>query len=134
MDRVFLDANVLFSAAYRPDSRLLRLWEFDSVHLITSDYASSEARVNLPAASQLERLGQLLESVEAVSSAGLLSEQESAGLPEKDRPILEAAIAAEATHLLTGDKTHFGKLYGSRIGGALILPPASYLNQFKPSA
>jgi len=29
-------------------------------------------------------------------------------LPEKDRPILEAAIRCRATHLLTGDRKHFG--------------------------
>ena len=39
MDRVFLDANVLFSAAYRQDSSLLRLWELKDVELVTSAYA-----------------------------------------------------------------------------------------------
>jgi len=47
-------------------------------------------------------------------------------LPEKDRPILLAAIRAHATHLLTGDKQHFGPLYGQSISGVLILRPADY--------
>jgi hypothetical protein len=29
MDRVFLDANVLFAAAWRPKATLERLWELD---------------------------------------------------------------------------------------------------------
>ncbi len=44
-----------------------------------------------------------------------------------DQPILLAAIGADATHLLTGDYAHFGKLYGSTIGGVLVLPPPEFL-------
>jgi predicted nucleic acid-binding protein len=48
-------------------------------------------------------------------------------LPDKDRPILAAAMASEATHLLTGDLTHFDRLYGKTVGGVCILRPADYL-------
>lgn len=54
---------------------------------------------------------------------------ETAQLPEKDVPILLAAVSAEATHLITGDFTYFGPLYGEKIGGVLILPPARYLHE-----
>lgn len=47
VDRVFLDANVLFSAAYRPDSRLRALWESSDVELVSSEYAVDEARRNI---------------------------------------------------------------------------------------
>ena len=47
MTRVFLDANVLFSAAWRADSGLTRLWEIESIHLVTSPYAADEAERNL---------------------------------------------------------------------------------------
>jgi predicted nucleic acid-binding protein len=53
---VFLDANVLFSAAYRPDAGLVRLWHVAGVELISSDYAVQEARRNLATAAQRERL------------------------------------------------------------------------------
>ena len=47
-------------------------------------------------------------------------------LPEKDLPILLAAIDGEATHLLTGDWEHFGPYSRQEIAGVLILPPAEY--------
>jgi hypothetical protein len=48
-------------------------------------------------------------------------------LPEKDVPILLAAIEARATHLLTGDVRHFGPYFGKRIEGIMILVPGEYL-------
>ena len=47
-------------------------------------------------------------------------------VPYNDQPILLAAIGADATHLLTGDYAHFGKLYGSTIGGVSVLPPPEF--------
>jgi hypothetical protein len=47
MDRLFLDADVLFSAAYRSEAGLLRFWQLKNAVLSTSHYASEEARVNL---------------------------------------------------------------------------------------
>jgi uncharacterized protein len=49
-------------------------------------------------------------------------------LPEKDAPILLAAIAADATHLLSGDVRHFGLHFGKTIGGIAILLPEDYLS------
>ena len=48
-------------------------------------------------------------------------------LPPDDQVIFLAAMAARATHLLTGDRTHFGPYYGRTIAGVLILPPSVYL-------
>ena len=52
MDRVFLDANVLLSAALRTKAGLLRLWTLANAALITSDHAIEEARRNLDAPGQ----------------------------------------------------------------------------------
>ncbi len=35
-------------------------------------------------------------------------------LPEKDRPVLLAAISVRADYLLTGDTLHFGKHFARR--------------------
>jgi predicted nucleic acid-binding protein len=127
VDRVFLDANVLFSAAYRPDAGLRRLWTLPDTHLLTSAYAITEARRNLTTAKQRAALHELLVSVQVVApSSQPLSPSVAAELPEKDRPILAAAIGARATHLLTGDVQDFGMYYGQTIEGVLILRPAVY--------
>ena len=56
MDRLFLDANVLFSAAYRPGAGLLQLWKLDNAVLCSSRYALAEARINLDEEEQRARL------------------------------------------------------------------------------
>ncbi len=128
-DRVFLDANVLFSAAWMEDSGLARLWRLSGVTLLTSRYAVAEAERNLDSDAQRERLGVL------ALGTTLIDAPEHAALPEgielvaKDAPILLAAIEARATHLLTGDRTHFGALYGRKVSGVKVIPPAAYLKQ-----
>ena len=131
MDRVFLDANVLFSAAYAPENCFLALWKKKGIRLLSSEYAVQEAERNLTGIACLKRLKHLVSGVEilpghaaAVPAIAALV----AHLPEKDRPILAAAIAAQATHLLTGDRRHFGRLYGRRIGEVLIQSPPQYLH------
>jgi hypothetical protein len=47
MDRLFLDANVLFSAAYRLKAGLLQLWDLDDTVLCGSHYAVEAGRINL---------------------------------------------------------------------------------------
>ncbi|MHB1744188.1 MAG: hypothetical protein ACYCRE_05385, partial [Acidobacteriaceae bacterium] len=52
------------------------------------------------------------------------------GLPDKDRPILTAAVAAKADFLLTGDIQHFGRFFGQVLCGVRILRPAEFLKSF----
>ena len=130
MDRVFLDANVLFSAAYAAENRFLELWRRKGIRLLSSEYAVQEAERNLAGAACLKRLKRLLADMEILPghAAPAPSLPPAAGeLPEKDRPILTAAIHAHATHLLTGDRRHFGQWYGKRLGGVLVQSPAQYL-------
>src|SRR3990172_1708610 len=129
MDRIFLDANVLFSAAYPPGAGLLRLWKLPGATLITSAYALNEARVNLEEEQQRERLENLTGSVEMVADPVDFSLPKGVNLPDKDRPILLAAIKAKATHLLTGDIADFGAYFGRKVEGVLILPPGDYLRK-----
>ncbi len=117
MDRLFLDANILFSAAYRPQVGLRRLWALDDVELITSLYALEEARVNLQESVQRERLEQLSLAMQIMASFVNRPLPEGVILPDKDRPILLAAIDAQATHLLTGGLRDFGPYYGRVVAG-----------------
>jgi len=128
VDRVFLDANVLFSAAYRNDSSLLRLWSRKDAILCTSHYALEEAQRNLAEESQRERLRKLSEKLEFYDAA-ILEVPRDVHLPAKDAPILLAAMEAGATYLLTGDIRHFGPYFGRKIGGILVCLPGEYLRR-----
>lgn len=130
MDRLFLDANVLFSAAQSRESLLRPLWEFADVELLTSVYAIDEARRNL-ARKHPAGLPILNSLLARITICGWLIQE--ASLPEgidvidKDAPVLAAAIRQKATHLLTGDKRHFAHLYGQTVEGVLILKPGFYV-------
>lgn len=128
MARVFLDANVLFSAAHRASSGLSRLWTAPDTVLITSSYALEEARRNLTDDEQRTRLANLAATLEIVSTLQADPPfQCEVELPEKDTPILQAAVQAKAAYLLTGDVRHFGPYFGQTVNGVMILPPADYL-------
>jgi hypothetical protein len=124
VDRLFLDANVLFSAAYgNPDFSLL--WDKaaeGTCLLLASPYVIEEVRRNLKDTRKLEVL---LERVTLVPDPFPTPECPVI-LPSKDRPVLMAAIAAGASHFLTGDRKDFGPYFRKRIAGTLILPPAEY--------
>lgn len=131
MERIFLDANILFSAAYKLESRLRTLWTLPRVTLLSSPYAIAEAEVNLTKERPhaVEELETLLEQVVMVKTQDAGTLPAGITLVEKDQPILLAAISAKASHLLTGDKLHFGHLFNTCVEGVLILPPAEYLKK-----
>lgn len=130
MDLVFLDANVLFSAAWREDAGLLALWELPDAVMLTSRYAVDEALANLPDRPRQDRLRRLLERL-VVGEASFDEVRVPAGmcLPDDDLPILRAAIGMRASHLLTGDLRHFGPLMGKQVAGVEVLRPADYLRR-----
>jgi len=128
MDRPFLDANILLSAAYEAGARLRMFWRSKDVALCSSHYAVGEARVNLEEEEQKSRLNRLLWKVELFDEAS----REIIGgirLPEKDVPILLGAIGAKATHLISSDLRRFGMYFGKRIKGILIVSPSGYLKR-----
>jgi predicted nucleic acid-binding protein len=128
MARLFLDANVLFSAAYREGAGLLQLWEVPRTVVMTSGYAAEEARRNLETGAARARLERLLDRTTLVSEAPDIPLPASVRLPDKDKPILQAAIAATASHLVTGDLRDFGVLIGKRVHGITIDTPARVLS------
>ena len=128
MTRVFLDANILFSAAWSDGSGIGRLWEMQGVQLVTSPYALMEAVHNIqikkPVASL--RLSALAEKVEVSPLTALLNEDH--GLPKKDLPILAAPIGSGCTVLMTGDVTHFGHLIDTEVEGARVMTVSMFLS------
>ncbi len=127
MDRIFLDANILFSAAYGSPG-LIRLWELarrGKCRLLASDYVVEEARRNLDDSRQVKTLDGLLETVEIVPEVDPQTPC-PLDLPEKDRPVLLAAISAKADYLVTGDMVHFGNYFRKTVGPLKICLPRQY--------
>jgi predicted nucleic acid-binding protein len=124
---VFLDANILVSAAWRAESGLLALWRLPGIQLLTSGYAIAEADRNVSNAEQRTRLHRLVQRTEIVDEPLPRRLPTGITLPAKDVPILLAAIDSSAKYLLTGDKDHFGRYYGQEIEGVTVLRPATYL-------
>ena len=109
--RLFLDANVLFTAAHNPRGKaafIIRLGAEGTWDLVTSAYTREEARRNLA-----RKFPQALADFDALRS-GIRIVAHPPGVPfpatlaEKDRPVFQAALASDATHLLTGDIRDFG--------------------------
>jgi len=130
VDRLFLDANVLFSAAYRDDAGLVELWKLEDVELVTSAYAFEEARRNLSDDEQLERLQALVRRLSIVPESDL-ELPTNVKIQEKDQPILQAAIASKASHLITGDRRDFGRYFGKQVAGIWVMRPRQYLDTKK---
>ncbi len=124
--RLFLDANVLISAAWKEDSKVGRIWRIHGVHLVTSEYVLGECRRNLLLPPQQQRLGELMLSVKVIPVPDDAALQNPPQLPLKDQPVLTAAVFARADFLVTGDIRHFGKWYGTTLLGIRIEPPGSF--------
>jgi len=133
--RLFLDANLLFTAAHNPDGKAAALFEAGGMKhwdLVSSAFAVAEARRNISAKypqcmPRLESLLSRLTVVPQPAATGV-----SIQLPEKDLPIYLAALASRATHLLTGDTRHFGPHMNRprATGGVIIQTVADYLAQW----
>ena len=128
--RIFLDANILFSAAKSDGAvrRLLVLLIAAGHECCADGYVAEEARRNLAAkfAGGLTALDLLLSRIHVVAVHAPDAALEGAlPLPEKDRPVLAAAIRHSCQALVTGDRTHFGRLYGKTVRGVTIHSPLS---------
>jgi predicted nucleic acid-binding protein len=128
--RIFLDANVLFSAA-KSDGAVRRLVDLLIArgHECWADaYVAEEARRNLEAKAPagVTALAGLLArlNVAGVQASGSVPEV-VLKLPEKDRPVLAAALRLGCEALVTGDRSHFGAFYGKSLGGVAIHSPRS---------
>lgn len=131
-DRLFLDANILFSMAYGSKG-LATFWGLAAEGkcvLLSSEYAVEEARWNLSNGDQV-RIQELLAPLIIVPQPAMALPDDH-GLPEKDAPILAAAVSARATHLITGDLRHFGHLRGKTIHGVRVCLPCDYLLAHTP--
>ena len=118
VERLFLDANVLFLAGYSArsvhDDRTARAGHCE---LLASIYAVKEARRNLAAqgpAGASRHVDAVLADVTLVAEARVpaLEIAAAAALTDPaDVPILAAAIQCRADVLVTGDRRAFGRFF-----------------------
>ena len=122
--RVFLDANILFSASnlQGKTAETLRMLVSRNHEIVTNLYAWDEVcrNVSVKFPRGLEGLILIRERLQILDTF-------TPPLPldivcaEKDIPILAGAIDAQCTHLWTGDKAHLGQFYGRRIQGVTVV-------------
>jgi predicted nucleic acid-binding protein len=128
--RVFLDANILFSAAKSPGAirRLVEEIQACGHECVADEHVIAEARRNLEQKfpSALPDFENLLRGISRLASPpSSYTPSLALLLPEKDRTVLASAIQHRCQALLTGDKTHFGRLYGQNIAGLCVHSPQS---------
>ena len=128
MKTVFLDANVLWSAARKPKQIPWRIITAGGADFLTSHYCVVEARRNLEP-ENLAGLETLLQGVRRVPDAFAPPPPGSA-LPVKDFPVLASAGLARADLLVTGDN-HFARYFGQKIEGVKIILPRQLAAELK---
>ncbi len=112
--RVFLDANILFSAALGGPSFALvwALAKVGKIVLVTSRYCVGEAHSNLQRKrpQAVSKWPAVMKNVSEVPEAPERFEWSRGLVPEKDVAVLSAAVGCMADVLLTGDVADFGPL------------------------
>ena len=111
MIKLFLDANVLFTAAHNSKGKaafLIELGRQGSWEVVTSSYAYDEAarNIRLKFPERQAALESIITAVKIIPTGA--GDHCPIELRKKDRPTFESALLAQATHLLTGDFRDFG--------------------------
>ena len=136
MTRLFLDANVVFTAAHNPEGKAALVIELAAVghwEVVTSAYCVAEARLNLERKCPdfLGPLGKILDTVSLVPDVP--AELCPIRLPEKDRPVFASAVRCGATRFLTGDRRHFGPFMNKpgKTAGVVVQTVGDFLSKIE---
>ena len=132
--KLFLDANIIFTAAYSDQGRsrgLFRLAAAGKCSLFTSAFAHEEAFRNLhnKAPQKLADLTVLMKQVNILPEPhpNWVSWATALPLVQKDAPVLAAALQGNVDIFVTGDRHDFGHLFGRVLHGVKVLTPADAL-------
>ena len=121
--RIFLDANILFSAA-DPVSATRRVLEALLEHgeAVTSPHAVEEAGRNLEI-KRPQCVADFKKLLERLHTTHAFADLTDSHIPfsKEDIAVLGSAIGTRCTHFWTGDKCHFNKLYGKTVEGVMIV-------------
>ena len=131
--KLFLDSNVLFTAAHNPGGKaalVLELAGKRTWQVCSCEFAVEEARRNLEIKfpDRVERLHELMGRVDRLPT--VIVGRCPVTLPAKDRPILLSALRCGPTHLLTGDHRHFGAYWNqpTLMSGLIVQTVAMFLD------
>lgn len=135
MLRLFLDANIIFTASITPGGPSRRLFELagaGACELLASRFVLEEAMRNIwkkrpDAIDEYEELVMLVRPVSEPQMARVKACER--WLPSKDSPVLAAAIMCAADVLVTGDSRHFKPLWGRIVEGVIVLTPRQALER-----
>lgn len=135
---VFLDANVLFSAAVGGEvfDLLFELGRSDRVRFVTSRACELEARRNLER-KRPDRAAALADILRAAPPADVDASEHLAWaralVGDADAHVLAAARGLAAITLVTGDLMHFGPLMKQADLPLTIRTPRAFLMEGPPS-
>jgi hypothetical protein len=119
--RIFLDANVLFSAS-NPDRATGRMLTSAGKHaqIVTNPHAWEEARRNREAKrpALLAHFAALRENITISHAFKTVPEMD---LPAEDIPVMAGAAGSQCDFLWTSDRRHFGPYYGKIFAGVKIV-------------
>lgn len=133
--KIFLDANVLFTAIHNPKGKsafIIKLCKENKFEIISCGFAIEEAVHNLKLKypETEKHIQKIVSQIKIVPT--VLSDNCPINIPKKDIPIFMSALNAKSTHLITGDIRDFGKFMNNpaRSQGLLIQTPADFLLGF----
>ena len=119
--RVFIDANILFSAAYKKSAtRELLNKIIKKAEAVTNPHALEEAMRNIKL-KRPENIKELIQLKNQIIISNAFFRDFVINIPVEDIPILAGAIGSQCTHLWTGDRKHFGRYYGKIFHGVKIV-------------
>lgn len=129
---VFLDSNVLFSAAYSGEKSvsyiLFELQNGSFINIFISNLVLRETTINLEykKPDRLDFLNNLINKTIVLSDV-MLDLPVLKSLPQADCVILSTAIFHGVDYFLTGNIKDFKSLYGKTIGDTTVLKPRDFL-------
>ena len=133
--KVFLDSNIVFSAAYsgKEKSRSYIFFELQDLNIIEiyiSNLVKFETthNINIKKPEKLDFLNELLNKVNILEDIDIYN-QYIESLPENDRIILSSAIYHNIDFFITGNTKDFLIFYNKKILNTLILSNKNFLER-----
>lgn len=131
--KVFLDSNVIFSAAYsgREKSRSYLFFELQNLNIIKiyiSNLVKFESvhNIKIKKPEKLDFLNELLSKADIIEDLDVYYEFTKT-LPENDRIILSSAVYHNIDFFITGNTKDFLTFYNKKLKNTLILTPKDFL-------